>query len=122
MNTRHNKIINLAVLAVYVIALIIGLLNSKNNLLFIVIPCASLIWTILDTIYFAKRMPIWNKQLANDLGNVLLYQLPDLLAILFLKFDQPISTNTKIIIFILVIVNLLVIYLIDKKRYKELQK
>lgn len=123
MKVKHNgqlvTLVALVVLVVYIIALIAGVLNSKNNVLFLVLPFASFIWTILDTIYFAEKKPTFNKQVANDLGSVLVYQLPDLLAVLFLKFDQPISSTTKVFVGVLVIVNLIVVYFIDKKHYQN---
>lgn len=120
MKVKHNgQLVTLVALVVYIIALIVGVLNSKNNVLFLVLPFASFIWTILDTIYFAERKPTFNKQVANDLGSVLVYQLPDLLAVLFLKFDQPISSTTKVFVGVLVIVNLIVVYFIDKKHYQN---
>ncbi|MCH4005241.1 MAG: hypothetical protein LKH59_02715 [Lactobacillus crispatus] len=120
MKVKHNgQLVTLVALVVYIIALIAGVLNSKNNVLFLVLPFASFIWTILDTIYFAEKKPTFNKQVANDLGSVLVYQLPDLLAVLFLKFDQPISSTTKVFVGVLVIVNLIVVYFIDKKHYQN---
>ncbi len=120
MKVKHNgQLVTLVALVVYIIALIVGVLNSKNNVLFLVLPFASFIWTILDTIYFAEKKPTFNKQVANDLGSVLVYQLPDLLAVLFLKFDQPISSTTKVFVGVLVIVNLIVVYFIDKKHYQN---
>lgn len=120
MKVKHNgQLVTLVALVVYIIALIVGVLNSKNNVLFLVLPFASFIWTILDTIYFAEKKLTFNKQVANDLGSVLVYQLPDLLAVLFLKFDQPISSTTKVFVGVLVIVNLIVVYFIDKKHYQN---
>ena len=122
MKVKHNvQLVTFVALVVYVIALIVGILNNKNSVLFIVLPCASFIWTILDTIYFAEKKPTFSKQTANDLGNVLFYQLPDLLAVLLLKFDQPINCTTKVLVGVLVIVNLIVVYLIDRKRYKNFE-
>lgn len=120
MKVKHNsQLVTFVALVVYIVALVVGVLNSKNNVLFLVLPCASFIWTILDTIYFVEKKPTFNKQIANDLGNVLFYQLSDLLAVLLLKFDQTISSTTKVLVGVLVIVNLIVVYLIDRKHYKN---
>lgn len=119
MNAKCNKLITLVISVVYITALVVGLLNNKNNVLFLVLPCASFIWTILDAVFFAEKMLAFAEQLVSDLGNVLFYQLPDFLAILLFKFDQPISITTKMFVGVLVIVNLIVVYLIDRKHYKN---
>lgn len=118
MSVKYD-IERLIMLIVYGVAIIVGLLiDSRNSLFFIVLPIISFIWTIIETICFVKKRSTFNAQIISDLGNVLLYQLPDLLIICFLKFDQPIGTKIKIFVFILVIVNLIVVFLISKKQYK----